>query len=194
MPLQSEPISAEAIKNKFLGADLERYSLSMLMEYHNVNMKDSLEWATLKKYFTTQKYLQMFVKERHKLSDFNRSQLSYKFVTEVEYFLRNHQPVDHQKPLGNSGVMKHIERLRKMVNMAVRLEWLERDPFAKYRLRFDKVERDFLTKDELRMIEQREFSLNRLNWIRDLFIFSCHTGPGLYRCDAAQACQHRPWH
>lgn len=38
------------------------------------------------------------------------SELSYKFITDFEFYLRNYKPKDHQKPLGNNGVMKHLER------------------------------------------------------------------------------------
>ncbi len=72
--------------------------------------------------------------------------------------------------------MKHLERFCKMVNMAVRLEWVARNPFHAYQLKFDKVNRDYLTKDELERIESKEFHIIRLQVVQDLFIFSCYTG------------------
>jgi site-specific recombinase XerD len=72
--------------------------------------------------------------------------------------------------------MKHIERLCKMVNMAVTMDWLAKDPFAKYRQHFDKVERFYLTKEELSAIENKKFSIERLQTVKDLFLFSCYTG------------------
>jgi integrase len=176
MLLQKKIITAEAIKNSFQGTDLKEFTLCKLVEYHNTNLKDSLAWGTMKNYSTTQKYLQSFMKKRHNVSDVYLSELSFKFITEFEMFLRNHKPLDHQRPLSNNGVMKHLERFRKMIGMAERMEWIDRDPFAKYKLKFDKVERGFLTKEELASIEHHMFKLDRLDWIRDLFIFSCYTG------------------
>ena len=72
--------------------------------------------------------------------------------------------------------MKHIERLCKMVNMAITMDWLVKDPFAKYKQHFDKVERFYLTKEELSAIENKKFSIERLQTVKDLFIFSCYTG------------------
>jgi site-specific recombinase XerD len=72
--------------------------------------------------------------------------------------------------------MKHIERLCKMVNMAVTMDWLAKDPFAKYRQHFDKVERFYLTKEELLAIEKKKFTIERLQVVKDLFLFSCYTG------------------
>jgi hypothetical protein len=40
---------------------------------------------------------------------------------------------DHIKPMGNNTVMKHIDRLRKMINLAVKMEWIEKDPFTAHK-------------------------------------------------------------
>ena len=72
--------------------------------------------------------------------------------------------------------MKHIERLRKIVNLAIKNEWLEKDPFQKFKPRFIRKDRGFLTQDELRRIEEKDFQIERLNQTRDIFIFSCYTG------------------
>jgi len=76
----------------------------------------------------------------------------------------------------NNGVMKHLERFCKMVNLAVKLEWLEKKPFHAYQLKFDKVERDYLIKQELANLETRTFAIQRLQSVKDMFIFSCYTG------------------
>jgi site-specific recombinase XerD len=78
--------------------------------------------------------------------------------------------------MGNNTVMKHIERFRKMINVAIRMEWLERDPFAAYQQKFERVEREYLSKEELAKIEFRDLKIVRLQWVRDLFVFSCYTG------------------
>jgi integrase len=50
------------------------------------------------------------------------------------------------------------------------------DPFAGYKSKVKHVERDFLTKDELSAIENKVFSIPRLELVKDIFIFSCYTG------------------
>lgn len=72
--------------------------------------------------------------------------------------------------------MKHMERLCKMVTMAVTMDWIEKDPFAKYKLHFDKVERFYLTKEELVVMEKKKFRIERLQIVKDLSIFSFYTG------------------
>lgn len=72
--------------------------------------------------------------------------------------------------------MKHMERLRKMVNLAVTMDWLEKDPFAKYKLHFEKVERGHLSKQELNTLAGKTFTIERLAAVLDMFLFSCYTG------------------
>ena len=146
------------------------------MNYHNVDMKEALCWGTMKNYYTTQKYLEKFLKTRKHKADMSLNQINYKFVTEFEYYLKTYKPLDHQKRLGNNGVMKHMERFRKMINVALKNEWIEKDPFKAYKLKFNRFERGYLTADELARLEAKEFRIERLQTVKDLFIFRCYTG------------------
>ena len=74
----------------------------------------------LKNYFTTQNYVKEFLTIKLQKRDIHLSQLSYQFITGLEMFLKAYQPKDHRKPMGQNTVMKHIERLRKMVNLAIK--------------------------------------------------------------------------
>jgi len=56
------------------------------------------------------------------------------------------------------------------------MDWLSKDPFAKFKQHFDKVERFYLTKEELAAIEKKQFTIERLQTVKDLFLFSCYTG------------------
>ncbi|PAW93903.1 integrase [Mucilaginibacter sp. MD40] len=176
LSLQKKLVTAELVKDKFTGEDQAEFTLCKLMTYHNSEQAQILKPGTMKNYFTTQKYLKEFIKERFSTNDKYLSELSYKFITDFEYFLRNRKPEKGQKRLENNGLMKHLERFCKMVNLAVRLEWLDRNPFQAYQLKFDKVEREYLTKDELARIENKHFNIVRLQVVKDLFVFSCYTG------------------
>jgi len=55
-------------------------------------MKDTICWGTLKNYFTTQKYLQKYLKERLHISDISLKEINYKLVTDFEYFLKDLKP------------------------------------------------------------------------------------------------------
>src|SRR5690606_4221925 len=54
--------------------------------------------------------------------------------------------------------------------------WLDKDPFRNYTSRLKKVERPFLSKEELQKIASKEFGAERLEQVRDIFLFCCYTG------------------
>ncbi|KGE13784.1 site-specific integrase [Sphingobacterium deserti] len=168
-------VTVEAIKNSIAGKDDSLMSLCSLMEYHNSECADGLAKGTMKNYYTTQKYVKSFLKSCYN-GDIALSELTYKFIIDFERYLQRFQPIDHHKKLADNGVMKHIERLRKMVNMAVTMDWLTKDPFAKFRKHFDKVERNSLTKEQLCILENKCFRIERLAQVLDMFLFSCYTG------------------
>ncbi len=169
-------ISAEGLKNAYLGVEKKGYSLKELIEYHNEEMKHELAPGTQKNYFTIQKIVHEFLQVKKKTSDVYPAELNYKFIKDYERFLKERKRKDHQKPCGQNGAMKHIERLRKMINLAIKEKWIPNDPFQKFKARFIKNERGYLTLEELKQIEGKKFSIKRLALVRDLFVFSCYTG------------------
>ena len=60
--------------------------------------------------------------------------------------------------------------------MALDNGWVKTNPFRAVKLHFDKVDRGYLTKEELARMMQKEFATKRLELIRDIFVFSCYTG------------------
>lgn len=170
-------VTVDAIKSLYLGEDdQEVMTLLKLSKYHKEVETGRLASGTLKNYSTTESYLEKFLKQKYKKNDISIESLSYKTILDFETFLHNYEPTDHHRPLNNNGVMKHLERLKKLVNFAVKLEWLEKDPFIKYRLRFEKVERGHLTTEELFVLANKQFSIERLQSVLDMFLFSCYTG------------------
>jgi integrase len=176
LQLERKIITPEVIKEVFLGNTEKEHTLDQISAYHNEMSAGVLAHGTMKNYYTTQRYMREFVKKKYRRSEYYLSELNYKFILDLEIFLRNHQPADHQKPLTNNGIMKHLERLKKMINLAFRLGWINRDPFEKYQLKFNKVEIEYLTADELFTLEHKDVKLSRLAVVRDIFVFCCYTG------------------
>ncbi|WMN11735.1 site-specific integrase [Marivirga salinae] len=176
--VDDESISAEIIRNAVFNINEQENQITLLYlsKYHFENANHKLKWGTLKHYQVTERYFERFLKAKFKLSDIPLKKIDYKFLIDFEDFLRNWEPQDHQKPMNNNGVMKHMIRFRKLLKLALRLDWIEKNPFISYQTHFEKVERDFLDANELKAIEEKEFSLSRLDMVRDIFIFSCYTG------------------
>ncbi|PWK77275.1 site-specific recombinase XerD [Mucilaginibacter oryzae] len=177
LQIAGKEVTAQLLKAMFLGEQTEEtHSLSSLMDYHNEVASAALTWSTLKHYAVTRRYLEKFLREKRNTTDIRINDIDYKFIIDFETFLRNHQPKDHQKPLNNNGVMKHLIRLRKMTTLALKLTWINKDPFKNYKFRYKKVETAFLTNAELTAINDHEFGAESLNMIKDFFFFACYTG------------------
>ncbi|WP_308990441.1 site-specific integrase [Mariniflexile litorale] len=175
LKLEHKLVISQAIKARYLGEDEENHSVIDIIKYHNEDMQGKLKWGTQKNYYTTQKYISDFLVKTYRTSDKYLKELDYNFIIKFEKYLRGHLPDDHQKPMGNNTVMKHIERFRKLINLAFKLGWLDRDPFVNCKSQFIKTERGFLSLEELRAVEDKQFTIERLQLVKDLFVFSCYT-------------------
>jgi site-specific recombinase XerD len=81
----------------------------------------------------------------------------------------------------NNTTVKYIKNFRKIIRICIANGWLTKDPFAKYKARIKVVEKIFLCEEELLTVMKKEFTIKRLNQVKDIFLFSCLTG--LAYCD-----------
>ncbi|MDP5157101.1 MAG: site-specific integrase [Flaviramulus sp.] len=169
-------VSANAIKRRYLGEDDNHKTLKELITYHNTNMINVLKFGTMKNYYTTERYLHKFLNEILKVDDIYLKQLNYHFICDFEQYLRKYKNTKKELSLNNNGVMKHLERFKKMINLAFRLEWIPKNPFIQFQLKFNKFDRQYLTERELSLLENTFFKQERLERVKDIFIFSCYTG------------------
>lgn len=174
---EDKQITPQAIKAKFTGDDkIEDYTMRDIIEYHNNNMFDKLHGNTSRLYLTSQKYILLFLMKKYGTEDIKLASLDYKFILGFENFLRNYKPRHYNQQIGNNAVMKHIQRLRRMITLAYHIEWIQNDPFRKFKQKLIPTHRGHLTHEELKCIEGLHLKSKRLKTVRDLFVFSCYTG------------------
>ena len=174
--LQEEvDITSAGIKARYLGEDDRGKSLLDLISYHNTSMLSVLRKGTMKNYYSTERCIKEFLNEKMGVEDIPLKKLNYGFIVDFEQYIRKYKPATRMG-CTNNGAMKHMERLKKMSRLAVKLEWLEKDPFINYKLRFEKTERQFLTERELQLIDETTFKVPSTQHVKDLFIFACYTG------------------
>ncbi|MBR9847303.1 MAG: tyrosine-type recombinase/integrase, partial [Algicola sp.] len=58
----------------------------------------------------------------------------------------------------------------------IKLELIDKNPFSKYDGKLKVKEAVYLTQDELNRIEKKSFRAERLERVKDIFLFSCYTG------------------
>ena len=169
-------ISAQLIKAIYLGEDQNQKTLNELMSYHAEKIKNTLAPGTIRNFQITENYAFKFLSKEYKTSDIFLNQLNYKFICDFQNFLVNYRPKNHPKAMKQNTVMKHLQRLRKIITIAYHMEWIEKDPFIRWKPEYEKTNIQFLSNSELSNIESFEFPTERLSRVRDLFVFSCYTG------------------
>ncbi|MFS4416684.1 site-specific integrase [Maribacter sp. 2307ULW6-5] len=169
-------ITAQLIKSIYIGEDESSKTLKDILTYHNGKIKHTLTQGTIRNFSVSENYIKRFLKQKHKTTDIYLKELDYKFISDFETFLIDYYPKGHPKAMGHNTVMKHLQRFRKIITLAYHLEWVEKDPFIRWKPTFEAKRREFLNSNELSNIETYKFLLERLDRVRDLFVFSCYTG------------------
>jgi site-specific recombinase XerD len=62
------------------------------------------------------------------------------------------------------------------MKVAVLNEWVTASPFTPFKCSYRNPERVFLTQEEIDRIKNKEFTIERLEKVRDVFLFQCYTG------------------
>lgn len=125
--------------------------------------------ATLKKFKEVYAHVQEYVAERFGVKDIPLKQLGYAFIKQYEEFLleRGLKPIT---------INKIIQRLRQMITYALRCNYIQRDPFVDYKPLKERKQLVFLTQDELDKLEGYHFSQERLEQVKNIYLFSVYTG------------------
>lgn len=166
--------SAQTFRAKWLGVCARTHTILEVFHTHNEQLKELIgidcSKATYGKYRTTYDHTASFIKWKYQLNDYEVSKLNYDFLSDFEFYLKSVLKNKHNTAI------KYLTNFRKVVGICIKNNWLSHDPFYGYKMSKKEVVRDFLTEDELQRLSAKEFGNERLNQVRDIFIFSCFTG------------------
>jgi site-specific recombinase XerD len=167
-------ITAKVLLNAFLGIGEKQWSLVELFEEHNNNVKQLIgkEFSplTLQRYDAALKHIRNYCTVQYNNEKLPLSEVNNKFITGFDFYLKTVAKCQH-----NSS-MKHIKALKKVIRIGLANDYIRKDPFVSYRITQKNVEREYLTQAEIDIIISKEINIQRLDVIRDLFIFECYTG------------------
>ncbi|NLU29423.1 MAG: site-specific integrase [Bacteroidales bacterium] len=167
-------ITAEVIRNLYYGVDEESRTLLEVFKEHNAHIKTLIgkDFApkTISRYETTEKYLTEFIKKDYNVSDISLNDLQPRFMPQFDAFLKTEKGCSH-----NSSITR-LKNLKKIINLALENGWIDKNPFAFYRFKQETVDPVFLTMEEIKAIYSKEITINRIDQVRDIFIFCCMTG------------------
>lgn len=167
-------VTVEKVRNSFLGITTRQQTLLELYKQHNEDVQKligkSIAKATYEKHDRTYRRLEDFMQKQYHVRDIALKEINHSFITNFEAYLRS------DCNCSENTTAKFIQFFRRIIIIAKNNGWIQIDPFANYSIRLKRVDRGYLTKEELTKIMQKEFSTKRLEQVRDIFIFSCFTG------------------
>ena len=169
-----EETTLEKIMNRLLGKKEKQVMLVGVFEEHNRKIaalvNDDYAPATIVRYQTTLKHITDFMRMKYQIRDIPVKEINFGYISEFEFYLRT------VRKCNNNSAMKYIKNFGKIVRICMANGWITTNPFLSFRIKIKKVERVFLSPDELRLMALKTFDDVRLEQVRNIFLFSCYTG------------------
>jgi len=145
-----------------------------IYEDHNNRIESLLgngyAFGTLERFKISLKHLEEFLVWKLGVKDIAIDRVDFALITDFEFYLRS------VKNCSNNTAVKYVRNFRKIIKICLSNDWLEKDPFVKYDGKMKEVETEFLTEEEIQSIYNKVFKTQRLELVRDIFIFCCFTG------------------
>jgi site-specific recombinase XerD len=171
---EDELVNAENMRNKILGIEKRSHMLVGIFRQHNDEIKALIGKgyvaATLVRYETSLKHTVDFMKWKYKVSDIDIRKINHEFITSYEFYLKS------VCNCCQNTTSKYIKNFGKIIRICLANDWIQKNPFINYKSKMVEVERAFLSQEEIDMMFNKEFTIERLNQVKDIFLFSCFTG------------------
>lgn len=175
-------ITSESVKDRFTGKDKEVREVPILtiFDENNQRMKKQVgnvyAKSTFKKYRTCKKHMKAFLVEEYGNENYPISKVDQSFLEEFAEYL-----MSKDNPCSNNSAKKYLTNFQKVIKLAKRKKLLNEDPYDGFQMKYEKRIPTVLTLEEVNRIHKKHFEIDRLDRVKDVFVFSCFTG--LAYCD-----------
>jgi len=166
--------TADLLKNDFLGRDNNHRTLLKLYQEHNDEISELVgrEFSVggYQRHVRTRRHLKSFIKKEYKIEDLPLRDVDLQFIKRFEHYLKV------SNIGGRNTVTKYLVNFKKIIRIAYAYDWINKDPFYHWKATWEPVEREALTERELDTLMKEKFDIDRLNHVKDIFLFCCFTG------------------
>lgn len=173
--IAQQDITLDAIRTIVLGKPSgAKHTIIQVAEEHNQHFQSLVgvkySGGSYKNYKTTLKYLQEFVPRHSRKRDIPLENVDYSFCQAFYVYLTT------EKTCRTNGANKQIQRLKKIMNYAIRHGYIKTNPLATYTLEFERVHKEALTLQEINKLMNLQLHRPVLQQVRDVFLLQCFTG------------------
>ena len=174
LELSGKLFTARIIMNKLYNAEDDKRTLLSIFRKHNEDCRkligiDYVE-ITIRRFDNCCKYLGVLIQQKFGKADINLDEINGEFIRDFEMFLKV------ERGCQQNTVIRYMKCFKKIINLAIANEWMTKNPFAGIKFQAKEVIKEVLTKEEIEKIMSKQFDMERLEYVRDVFIFCCYTG------------------
>ena len=170
----TEEVTADEIRNIIVGRKEHAKTIIEVFKEHNKKVEElvgkGFAAGTLERYKTSLKHTQDFIEWKYKVKDFNIKKIDHEFVSNYEHYLRT------VRNCANNSAVKYIKNFGKIIRICLANGWIDTSPFINYKAKVTRVDRVFLSEQELKVLASKDLPVERVAQVRDIFLFSCYTG------------------
>ena len=171
----TDDVTPQMLRDAILGVNTAKTrQIIDIWEGHVSNLKKLIgkenSYATYQKYNTAKNHFQAFLQKHYHVEDVSIKAVDYQMIQQYGIYLKT------EKGCSFNTATKFLQNLKTITSISIRSGWLVKDPFNGISLTLKEVDRPYLTFEELERLMKFNSVFDRLNRVRDFFVFSCYTG------------------
>jgi site-specific recombinase XerD len=175
------PVTCTNMKDMMNGKIVKKqYMLLELYREHNKEFLDQVDKLVVRKptyikHLTAYNHLQDYIKLKcNGRADVFLSEVNSSFVNGFFTYLLT--------KMQNNSAIGNLKKLRKITNLALNNRYININPFVGVKYKLQEVEVEPLSERELATLMNKELTIERLQRVRDVFVFNCFTGLAYIDC------------
>ncbi|WP_281631654.1 site-specific integrase [Flavobacterium luteolum] len=177
-------VKLQILKNELMGLPTPKkcdLTILQILKKHNDHFEKKVKNgerapASLQKYQRSSELMKAFIFKEYNKEDFPIDEVKSSFIYKLEEYLKYESTFKSVQGIKNNSVVKYIRMFKTACTHCIKMELIQRNPFIVYDGKISVKDAVFLSQEELNLIENKVIDIERLQKVRDIFLFCCYTG------------------
>lgn len=175
LEMDGKVVTADVVKDRYYGRDVIRNQRTLVQTYseHNERCRALIgidfTKSTVDKFDTSLNSLKAYISHAYRKEDVLLTEIDGEFIRGLDFYMKT------VRKCQTNSTIKHLKNLKKVIRIAISNGWIEKDPFSGIQFKHEEKSVEFLTQEELERLISKEFEIERLSQVRDVFVFCSMT-------------------
>ena len=169
-------IDSKSIKDYYTGKDKVDMGILEYLDRIIELKKKTTTSSNHNKYMVLKINIGDFIRQKHKVKDFNMKKINLKLITDFDAYLKSIKSKQYDKPLELDTIAGKHSYFRYVLRQALNEDYIRKTPYDIFKIKkgIPKIKR--LTASEIIKIEELQLKTKKEENVRDIFLFSVFTG------------------